>query len=252
MASDNQTINTLKDMHLRPMAEEYERQQKNPSMLELPFSHRFGLIVDYEKSIREQKKWRRMYKRANFKQHAYPEDVKYSAERGLNREEIEQLFMCDYIRRLQNILITGPAGTGKTWLASAFGHAALNQKYTVRNIRLARLFEDFKIAQGDGTIRKYRANLVKVNLLIIDDWALVPVTASVRHELLELIDDRMAAGSIIITSQLPVDQWHTYLGDATVADAILDRLVTCAYRIALKGDTLRSMDKTALLNQEVK
>jgi DNA replication protein DnaC len=251
MSLDYQTIEKLKSMRLKPMAEAFERQLNNPAMQELSFGQRFGLIVDYEDEIREQNKKERLRRRAKLKQQACPENVKYGAERGLIREVVEPLFSCDCVRRSQNIIITGATGTGKTWLASAFGHAAIEQKYSVRHIRLARLFEDFQISQGDGSIRKYRSDLAKAHMLIIDDWALTPVTTQGRHELLELIDERMGFGTIILTSQLPVEKWHDYLGEPTVADAILDRIVQRAHRIELKGESMRKADLPDINSKEV-
>jgi len=251
MTLSYQTIEKLHALRLKPMAVAFDEQRSNPSMDKHSFDERFGFIVDYETEERKHNKQKRLLRQAKFKVDACPEDINYSASRGLNRDVMTNLFTCDFIRKKLNVIITGPTGVGKTWTSCALGQAAVRNDFSVLCIRLTRLFEAFQIAQGDGTLHRYRAKLARIDLLIIDDWALAPITTIGRHELLELIDERMNSGSIIITSQLPVDQWHDYLGEATIADAILDRVVQRAHRIELHGDSLRKMDNPQLASKEV-
>jgi DNA replication protein DnaC len=236
-----QTIETLHELRLKPMAQALEDQYKNPSIFELGFDERLGLLVDHERQVRENLKQARLMKQAKMKVNACMEDIDYSVSRGLDRQVMSHLAACQYIDAGQNILITGPTGVGKTWLSCAFGNAAVRKGYSVFSIRLSRLFEEFLVARGDGSIHKYRSKLAKVRLLIIDDWALAPMSSLARHELLELIDDRAGIGSTIVTSQLPINKWHSYLGDPTVADAILDRIVQCSHKIELRGESMRKL-----------
>ena len=237
-----QTIENLYDLRLRPMANALEEQLNNPSVQSLEFMERMGLLIDAEVQARENNKQARLLRQAKLKVNACPEDIDYRSSRGLDRQVMTHLATCQYLDKALNVIITGPTGVGKTWLSCALGQAAIRKGYSVFSIRLARLFEEFQIAQGDGTLRKYRSKLAKFDLLIIDDWALVPVIARVRHELLELVEERSGTGSLLITSQLPVDKWHDYLGDATMADAILDRIVQRAHRIELHGESMRKTD----------
>lgn len=146
---------------------------------------------------------------------------------------------CEWIQKRQHVIFTGPAGAGKTWLACAYGHQACRQGLSVIYKRVPRLLEELKIARGDGSIVKFRTQLAKANLLILDDWGMVPVDGMGLHDLLELVDDRVNTGSLIITSQLPVTTWHEYLGEPTVADAILDRILHNAHKILVSGESMR-------------
>lgn len=234
-----QTETNLAELRLKSMARAYLEQCNDPNMLDLSFDERFGLLVDAEKQARENNRLTRLFRLAKLKVNASPEDIDYRTPRGLDRQVMNHLITCQYIVNTQNVFITGSTGLGKTWLSCALANAAIRKHYNVLSIRFARLLEELNIARGDGTLRKYRAKLAKADLLIIDDWGLSPMSALDRHELLELVDDRGSAGSIIITSQLPISQWHDYIGEPTVADAILDRLVHRAHRIELAGDSMR-------------
>ena len=195
--------------------------------------------MDAEIHDRENRRLKRLLKAAKFKVSACPEDIKYTTRRGLDRQVVTNLTTCDWIQKSLNTIITGPTGVGKTWLACALGQQAARKGFSVMYKRLSRLLEELEIAYGDGSLAKERAKIAKMDLLILDDWALAPVTARGRHELLEIVDDRIGTASIMITSQLPVDQWHEYIGEPTVADAILDRLVHRAHRIELRGESMR-------------
>lgn len=247
----NQTREKLYSLGLKTLARALDEQASDPRLQALCCEERFGLAVDAEVQQRANTRLERMIKQANFKVNACPEDIDYRAPRGLDRQVMSYLVTSQYVEGNQNVLITGPTGVGKTWISCALGHGAIRKGYTVYSIRLSRMFEEMYVAIGDTSIRKYRAKLAKYNVLIIDDWGLAPVSYMIRHELLELLDDRCGKGSTIITSQLPVEKWHAYLGDPTVADAILDRLVQCAHRIELVGDSLRKQELTNLMSKEV-
>jgi len=244
-------MENLRELRLKPMAKSFQEQLDNPSMHSLSFEERFGLLVDAETHARENNKQSRLLRQAKLKINACPEDVNFNVSRGLDRQVFLHLASCQYIESSLNVIVTGPTGVGKTWITCALGNAAVRKGKSVLSIRLARLFEEFQIAVGDGTIQKYRSKLSKVDLLIIDDWGIAPVTQTGRHELLELVDERLNSGSIVITSQLPVEQWHDYLAEPTIADAILDRVVQRAHRIELHGESMRKTDITLTANEEV-
>ena len=167
------------------------------------------------------------------------EDVDYDVRRGLDRSQMGGLSSCDWVQHQQNILITGATGCGKTWLACALGNQAARKGYSVFYRRAPRLLESLAVAHADGTLPKLRQQLAKADVLILDDWGLAPLNAMARSDLLEILDDRINTTTTIITSQLPVSAWHSYIGDPTLADAILDRLVHTAHHLSLKGDSLR-------------
>lgn len=241
-----QTMDGLKTLRLHGVAKAIDDQNTNTAIQELSFDERFGLLIDAELHDRENRRLSRLLKAAKFKVSACPEDINYKAHRGLDRQVMANLSSCDWINKSLNTIITGPTGLGKTWLACALGQQAARKGYSVLYKRLSRLLEELEIAYGDGSLAKERAKIAKTDLLILDDWALAPLTTRGRHELLELIDDRIDSGSILITSQLPIDQWHDYIGEPTIADAILDRLVHRAHRIELRGESLRKDEELTL------
>jgi DNA replication protein DnaC len=180
-----------------------------------------------------------LLKTARLRVNACLEDVDYRHPRGLERSYLMSLGSGHWIRQCQNLCITGPTGCGKTWLACALGHQACRQGLSVRYLRLPRLFEQLRIAQGDGSYLRLSKQLAKVDLLILDDWGLQKITAPARNDLMELIEDRHGLKSTLIASQLPIDLWHEQIGDATLADAILDRLLHGSHRLELKGESMR-------------
>ena len=176
---------------------------------------------------------------AKLRHHAVPEDVDYRASRGLDRRLFDMLLRGDWITAHENCAIIGPAGVGKSWLACAIGHKACRDNRSVLYTRLPRLIDDLSLAKGDGRIAARMKSLARVDLLILDDWMMSELTATQRRDLMEIVDDRHDRGSIILTSQIPLSSWHGAIGDATYADAILDRIVHSAHRIALKGESMR-------------
>lgn len=225
------------------MAEAFQRQAQQPQTHQLSFEERFALLVEAEHTYRDQARLVRLLKQAQFKQAACAEDLDYRAARGLDKSLMASLVTCDWVRQRHNLLLTGPAGTGKSWIAQALGHAACRQGLSVRYERLHRLLELLRIAHGDGSYHKRLQQLAKADLLILDDFALKPLQPQERHDLLELVEDRHLTRSTVITSQLPVSAYYEYLQEPTVADALLDRLLHSAYRIELKGSSLRKKER---------
>ena len=236
----NHTIDKMRsELKLSAMAQVIFDQNQNKTLKALDFDERLGLAVDAEIAERDSRKLQRSIRTAKFKTVACPEDIDFQSKRGLNKQVITNLNQCDWIEDGQNVILTGPTGLGKTWLACAFGVQAARKGYSVLYKRLSRLLEELEIAFHDGSLAALRNKISKAKVLILDDWGLAPLTERGRQELLEIIDDRSGSGSLIITSQLPVDAWHDYLGEATIADAILDRVVHRAHIIPLRGDSLR-------------
>jgi DNA replication protein DnaC len=237
---NSQTAHKLRALKLTGMLEAIESQAAQPDLVSLSFEERLGLLVDFEYSFRENRRLARLLKDAKLKhQQASIEDVDFNPRRGLDKSYLMTLANCDWIQKRQHLIFTGPAGAGKTWLACAYGHQACRQGMSVIYKRVPRLLEELKIARGDGSIVKFRSQLAKVSVLILDDWGMVPIDGMGLHDLLELVDDRVNAGSLIITSQLPVSTWHEYLGEPTIADAILDRIVHNAHKIEVNGESMR-------------
>ena len=236
----NQTLTRLRSLRLGGMADALNLQREQPGTYEgLGFEERLALLIDQEDADRTNKRLARLLKAARFKQSATLEDIDYEQPRGITRDRMASLITCDWLNRKQNLLITGPCGTGKSWLSCAFGHRACLKGYSVRYYRTSRLMEAMTIAHGDGSYSKQLKQLAKVDLLILDDWGLESLSQSQRNDLLEIMDDRHNQSSTIVTSQLPVSKWHDSIGDATLADAILDRLTHNAHRLKLKGESLR-------------
>jgi len=236
----NPTQDILRQLRLAGMAQAYEDQQGNPAAQSLTFDERFGLLVDAENAQRENRRLGRLLKGAKLKATtACGEDIDFSSRRHLDKRQILDLLTCQWVERGQHVLITGLTGVGKTWLACAFGNEAARKGHGVLYKRLPRFLEELEIAHADGSLPKLRTRLARARLLILDDWGVAPITRRGRQDLLEVIDDRVPGASVLITAQMPVETWHEYLGEPTIADAILDRLLHNAHRIALEGESMR-------------
>ena len=238
-----QTLHNLKALRLPGMATAFEEQQSNAAVTGLSFDERFSLLVDREQIWRENRRLTRLLREARLKSsQACVEDIRYGGGRKLDRSLMAQLSSCQWIRSHQNLVLTGATGCGKTWLACAFGNAACRQGLSVIYVRTPRLFEELRIAHGDGSFGKRLAVLAKTDLLILDDWGLAPLNQVERNDLLEVLDDRVSTRATLITSQLPSTHWHAYLNDPTLADAILDRVLHSAHKVTLMGESMRKQE----------
>jgi DNA replication protein DnaC len=238
----NPTLETLKSLKLHGMLEALEEQQQTPNIQALSFEERVALLVDRERIHRDNQRRTRLLRGARLKvAEASLEDINYKAARGLDKRQITTLATGEWIRRAQNLLITGATGSGKTWIACALAQQTCRQGDSVLYYRVPRLIEELRISHGDGSYIKFLKALSKASLIVLDDWGLTALSAQDRADLLEILDDRVNTGSTLIASQLPVDTWHAYLGEPTLADAILDRLVHHSHRIELKvpGESMR-------------
>jgi DNA replication protein DnaC len=236
----NQTLELLSAMRLYDMEHELRRQTELPAMHELTFEERFAMMVDAEWISRQNKKLARLMKMAHLRNpEACLEDVDYAVSRKLDKATIARLSDCNWIKDGKNLFITGACGTGKTWLASAFGNAACRQGYTVKCVRVNRLLSDLSAARNDGSWRKLLAEIKRPNLLILDDFGLSTLDVLHCRDFLEIMDDRYDESATLITAQLPVANWHGIFEDATIADAVLDRIVHNSYRIELHGPSKR-------------
>ena len=233
------TLDILQKLRLNGMADAYAEQMLQPDTEALSFDERLGFLVDREKSDRDTRRLTNRLRRARLRHQATLEDLDYRPARGLDKSLVRALAQGAWIREHENVLLVGATGTGKTYLACALAHRACMNGFTAGYHRLTRLLEAFEMARADGSYPKLTAALAKTDVLILDDWGMSPIRARPRTDLLELLDDRHGRKSTIVTSQLPVAEWHAALGDTTLADAILDRLVHNAHRVTLKGDSMR-------------
>ena len=233
------TLDKLHALKLAGMAAALADQSTIPDITDLSFEERLGLLVDREMTERDNRRMTSRLRRAKLRHTAILEDLDYRNSRGLDKGLVQSLAGCQWVKEHLNVLITGPTGVGKTWLACALAHKACREGYTAQYFRLTRLLRELTIAKGDGQYAKLLTNLAKVDVLILDDWGLMKLSAENRRDLLEVLEDRHGRRSTIATSQLPMDQWHDVIGDATLADAILDRLVHNAYKINLRGESMR-------------
>jgi DNA replication protein DnaC len=214
-------------------------QMALPDINDLSFEERLGLLADRELTERENRRLQTRLRQAKLKQSACLEDLDTRSPRGLDKALITQLASGQWIREGLNLLILGPTGVGKTWIACALAQHACRQGYTTRYLRVPRLFEELRLAHADGRFPKLMKSFAKTDLIVLDDWGLISLDTNARRDLLELLDDRHGQHATLVTSQLPVEHWHDVIGDPTLADAILDRLVHSAYRLTLKGESMR-------------
>lgn len=237
------TLEKLQNLRLTGMLKAFEDQQQTEEVEALGFEERLGLMVDREITERDNRRLKTRLRKAKLRQDAVIEDINYRHPRGLDKSLVLSLASCQWIKEKRNLLITGPTGVGKTFLCCAFAHKACQEGYTTLYLRLSRLCRDLLLAKGDGSYSKVLARLAKTDLIILDDWGITPLTGEQRRDLLEIFEDRYGIRSTAVTSQLPVDKWHEYLDDPTVADAILDRLIHNAYTLDLDGDSMRKKKK---------
>ena len=234
------TLGQLRALRLDGMVRAIEEQTTSTAATALGFDERLTLLVQREMAWRDGKRVERLMKAAKLKvSTACVEDINWRASRSLDRSLVASLAGGDWLRNAQNLLITGATGCGKTWLACALAHQAARSGFSVLYTRAARLFDELQVAHGDGSFARRLAHLAKLDLLVIDDFAISPIGAPEHNDLLEVLDDRVGTRSTLITSQLPVKAWHTYLDSPTLADAILDRIVHSSHKIELKGKSLR-------------
>ncbi len=238
---NEQTVEKLYSMRLNGMAEAFGDQMAQPDMNDLSFEERFAFLVDRQWTWKEDKRMARLLKNAKLKINACTEDIDYKIPRGIDKSVILSLISGDWIKNIQNIIITGPTGIGKTYLACAFANRACRIGYPSLYNRAPRFFQEIAIARADGTYPKLMNKFAKAKVLIIDDFCIAPMKSGERRDLLEVIEDRQGAGSTIISTQLPIESWFDHIGDPTIADAIMDRLIHNSHKIKLDGDSLRKI-----------
>jgi DNA replication protein DnaC len=232
------TMDKLRGLRLDAMAAAWAEQQKRTEMAKLAFDERFGLLVDAESLFRENRRLARLLKEAKLKLgQACVEDIDYPPKRELDKSLIRQLATCRWVQEHQNVIVTGPTGVGKTYVACAL-HACRRGSSAIYR-RASRLFDELTLARADGSYARLLAKLARTDVLVIDDWALTPSREPERQDLLEILEDRYGTRSTIMTSQIKSNEWHDYLGDATVADAILDRILHNAHKVVIKGPSRR-------------
>ena len=233
-------IEKLLTMRLQGMADAWKAQEQDPAMRELSFPERFGMLVDRQWSWRENQALARRLKAAKLRGNACVEEIDYRASRGLDKSVIRALTQeSAWVAQHENIFVLGPTGVGKSFLAAALAQKACRDGYAVFCTRAAALFRDLTLARADGSLRTLLARLARIDVLMIDDWAMAPLTESERRDFWEICEDRCQTRSLILTSQLPVSKWHEQVGDPTLADGILDRIVHNAHRIEMRGDSMR-------------
>lgn len=244
-----QTFEKLYALQLTGMAEALKDQMGRTDMDGLAFEERFSMLVDAQHLFRENKRMKRLLENAKLKLAASMEDIDYRSPRGLDKSVVLSLASCDWVRKHRNVIIVGPTGSGKTYLSCALAHRACREGMTAFYLRTPKLYYALAMARADGSYARVLAKLARTSVLALDDLGMAALTDSERQDLLEVIEDRHGSASTIITSQLPVEHWHEVIGDPTIADALLDRLVHNAHKINLKGESMRKR-KAALTQKE--
>jgi DNA replication protein DnaC len=240
------TLAMLTDLDLHGMAKAFQDLQSQPEARALEHGDWLALLLERETTLRRQKRFESRARAARLRHDAQVEDVDFKATRGLDRGLFLKLAGCDWIRERRGLLLTGPAGVGKSWLACALGQKACREDFSVAYHRAPRLFAALGLARGDGRYTRTLKALARLDLLILDDWGPEKLDDVQRRDLLEIVEDRYGRRSTIVTSQIPVERWYEIIGNPTIADAVLDRLVHNAYRIELSGESLRKQRSTAV------
>jgi DNA replication protein DnaC len=237
------TIDKLHELRLSGMAKALEEQSGGPEYEALSFTERLALLVDREAAERDSNRLRIRLKQAKLRLTATIEDIDFRHPRGLDKTLLLALAACTWIREHQNVIVTGPTGVGKSYLACALAHKACREGFRTLYLRAPRLFDELALAKADGRYRKMLAAYARIDLLVIDDWGLVNLTDEQRRDIFEVLEDRHGLRATLMASQLPIEKWHKVIGDPTLGDAILDRLVHNAHKLALKGDSMRKRNK---------
>ncbi len=233
------TLEKLTTMRFSGMAAALEEQMKMDDLQDIGFEERLGLLLDHEQAVRDTRRLKTRLSKAKLRQNASIEDIDFRHPRGLDKSLVLRLADCQWIKSHNNLIITGPTGVGKSFLACAFAQKACREGFNTLYLRLTKLFENLSLAKGDGRYLKLLSSFAKADLLVLDDYGLAPLTQEQRHDFLEILEDRHQLKSTLVTSQLPIEHWHEQIGDPTLADAILDRLVHSAHKIKLKGESMR-------------
>ncbi|MBU1567641.1 MAG: IS21-like element helper ATPase IstB [Proteobacteria bacterium] len=233
------TLEKLTSMRFSGMAAALERQMRMDGLEEMGFEERLGLLLDHELAVRETRRMKTRLSKAKLRQNGSIEDIDFRHPRGLDKSLVLRLSDCQWIKDHNSLIITGPTGVGKSYLACAFAQKACREGYSALYLRMTKLFEDMSLAKGDGRYLKLLTSIGKADLLVLDDFGLMPLNQEQRHDFLEILEDRHNLKSTLVTSQLPIEHWHEQIGDPTLADAILDRLVHSSHKIKLKGDSMR-------------
>ena len=236
-----QTMDKLYDMKLTAMAEAFSQQLALPDLGELSFEDRFAMLVDRQWTFKEDRRMNRLLKTARLRDSACIENIDFKTPRALDKSLVIRLAGSDWIKKAQNVIILGPTGVGKTYMACAIANSACRTSYPAMYKRAPRLYQEIAIARADGSYPKLMNKLSKIKVLIIDDFCIAPMSDPERRDLLEVLEDRQSISSTIIATQVPIENWIEYIGDPTLADAILDRLVHNAHKINLKGESMRKI-----------
>ena len=239
------TLDQLNALGLHGMAKAFDKLAEESEVAGLGHADWLALLLDHETVHRHDKRLGARLRHAKLRHQASPEDIDYRAARGLDRRLMQDLVKGDWIDTHENLVITGPTGVGKSWLSCAIGHKACRDNRSVLYVRVPKLFDELALAHGDGSFTRRLKSLAAAELLILDDWGLEPLGPQARHDLLEILEDRYDRRSTLVTSQVPVADWHALIGHATYADAILDRLVHNAHRLDLAGESLRKTKSNA-------
>lgn len=233
------TLEKLTTLRFTGMVAALDEQMQMNSLDDMGFEERLGLLLDREMAVRQTRRMNTRLRKARLRQDSCIEDIDFRHPRGLDKSLVMRLAGCEWINEHNNLIITGPTGVGKTYLACAFAQKACRQGFNTLYLRITKLFEDLSLSKGDGRYLKLLSSFAKADLLVLDDYGLDQLGREQRHDLLEILEDRHELKSTLVTSQLPIDHWHEQIGDPTLADAILDRLVHSAYKIKLNGESMR-------------